>query len=117
MLIYKKYGIFVFISLSLYVGTLFFLSKMILGPSSSPNYAENFEKLMLYTFWLPALYNFIFERLLCKNEGKKVFYDKNGKEIVVDDYSRFFFIRNKYWTLIIFLAYGIVMFINVFGKK
>ena len=59
----------------------------------------------------PALINYLFTKYFVKDEGIKIVTDEEGKQYKIDNYSKFFFIRNYTWTFI-FLIFEIIILIK-----
>ncbi|MGT2844664.1 hypothetical protein ACVRZD_05330 [Streptococcus hongkongensis] len=88
------------------------LVYMIYGAApSTDTYQINLSKLLKFLFWIPALYNFILEKIFCRKEKEIITTDENGKEYIINNYSSLFFIRNKYWTIILLVIYAFMAFI------
>ena len=107
MIIFKRFGFLVFLSIPLELFTILGLVNLIYGKSSGDLFSAHVNSIITYLFWLPAFYNFILEKIFCRNEKEEIFYDKDGNQVKLNNFSTFFFIRNKYWTYILFIVYGI----------
>ncbi|AJG25250.1 hypothetical protein [Streptococcus iniae] len=119
MIIWRRFGFLVFLSIGLAFASWFLLTNLIYGDVTTTNsdtVNQEFNQVIMFAFWLPAFYNFIFERLFCRNEKSEVLYNVKNEPVEINNYSRFFFIRNKYWTYILLIGYGIASII-IFLKQ
>lgn len=67
----------------------------------------------LITMFLPALINYFFSKKFLKDEGIKIVTDEEVVQYKLDTYSKFFFIKNSTWTIIL-LIFPIVTSISYF---
>lgn len=109
MIVWKRKGILVFVAIMLAMGT-YALIVSLLGLNDSIGKDKALPTVMMYGFFLPALYNHILTLLFTKNEKSEIVTNKEGQQFKLDNYSSLFFIRNKYWTYILLVLYIVIAF-------
>jgi len=109
MIVWKRKGMLVFVAIMLAMGT-YALIVHLLGLNESLGVNKALPTVMMYGFFLPALYNHILTVLFTKNEKSEIVTNQEGKQFKIDNYSSLFFIRNKYWTYILLILYIVIAF-------
>lgn len=113
MIIWKRWGIFVVIAFI--VGVVFssmYMDILNVNDVTEMGIIQKIGLGLIYVI-IPAGLNWLLWRLFLQKEGTKILTDEAGNQVMINNYSSFFFIRNYYWTYIL-AAFGLITMVISF---